>query len=277
MPARAALAAVFVILGLGLAPAQDAAPAAVKKHADIRYRTDPDADPERHTLDFYTPVGKTDFPVLFFVHGGTWKSGNRGMYTAVGEEFAKLGIGTVVINYRLSPAVKHPAHVEDVAKAFAWTKANAAKYGGDPKRITLLGHSAGGHLVSLLALDPQYLKAEKLTPADIRGVIGVSGVYTIQPEVALFHPCFGTDAKVCKQASPLTHVAGKHPPFLLAYADNDFPGLDKMADAMAGALKGCGCEQAVLKCADRNHYSIIIFAIQPDDPLHRAIRDFARR
>jgi acetyl esterase/lipase len=274
--ARVAFAAAVAAIAAS-APAQDAPEAKVVKQADVRYRTDPAADPDRHTLDFYAPAGKTDFPVLFFVHGGTWKTGHRSMYVALGQEFAKLGFGVVIPNYRLSPAVKHPAHVEDVAKAFAWAKANVGKHGGDPKRITLFGHSAGGHLVSLLALDPTYLKAEGLSPADVRGVVSVSGVYVIAPEVPVFQPCFGTDAKVCRQASPLTHVSGKHPPFLLAYGDKDFPGLDIMAVDMAAALKKCGAEHTLLKCADRTHYTIILESIQPADPLHRAIRDFARR
>lgn len=277
VPARAAVLAVALVAALPAAPAQDAAAPAVKKHADIAYRTGPGADPERHKLDLYTPATTKNFPVLFFVHGGTWRSGKKEMYVALGEEFAKLGIGTVVINYRLSPAVKHPAHVEDVAKAFAWTKANVGKYGGDANKITLFGHSAGGHLVSLLATDPTYLKAEKLTPADVRGVVSVSGVYSILPEVALFHSAFGKDEKVCRLASPLTHVGGKHPPFLLAYGDNDFAQLDRMAIDMAAALKKHDSPCTLLKCDGRNHYSIIMLAIQPDDSLHRAIRAFVGR
>ncbi|MBN9523504.1 alpha/beta hydrolase [bacterium] len=279
VPARAAVAALVVALAAALpaAPAQETTAPAVKKHADIAYRTDPEADRERHKLDLYVPENAKNFPVLFFVHGGTWRSGKKEMYTALGEAFARLGIGTVVINYRLSPAVKHPAHVEDVAKAFAWTKANVAKYGGDADRITLFGHSAGGHLVSLLATDPTYLKTEKLTPADVRGVVSVSGVYSILPEVALFHTAFGKDEKVCRLASPLAHVTGKHPPFLLAYGDNDFTQLDRMAIDMAAALKKHDSPCTLLKCDGRNHYSIIMMAIQPDDTLHREIRAFVAR
>lgn len=277
VPALALLAAAFA----GAAPGQEKEKAVpeVRKHADLAYRTDPAADPVRHRLDVYAPAGAKDRPVLFFVHGGTWRSGNKGLYSAVGEEFAKLGLVTVVINYRLSPAVKHPAHVEDVAKAFAWAKANVAKYGGNPSRITLFGHSAGGHLVSLLATDPAYLKAEKLTPADVRGVVSVSGVYTIPADFPLFHPIFGTDEKACRAASPLAHVAGagKHPPFLLAYGDKDFDQLDRMAIDMAAALKQCDSPHTLMKCEGRNHYTIIIHAIQRDDPLHNAIRDFAVR
>jgi acetyl esterase/lipase len=277
VPARAALLAAAFAVALPAAPAREPAAPAVRKHADLAYRTDPAADPTRHKLDLYVPAGARDFPVLFFVHGGTWKSGSKDMYAALGEEFAKLGIGTVVINYRLSPAVRHPAHVEDVAKAFAWTRANISKYGGDADRITLFGHSAGGHLVSLLATDPAYLKAEGLTPAAVRGVVSVSGVYHILPEVKLFHPAFGDDAAACRRASPVAHVSGKHPPFLLAYGDRDLDSLDRMALDMAAALKKHDSPHTVLRCEGRNHYSIILLAIQPDDPLHRAIRAFVAR
>src|SRR5215217_3722662 len=92
----------------------------VVKTANVAYRDDKDADGERHKLDVFAPKGQTGRPVLFFVHGGSWKSGNKNLYAAVGNSFAKAGYVVVVINYRLSPQVVHPGHIEDVAKAFAW-------------------------------------------------------------------------------------------------------------------------------------------------------------
>src|SRR5262245_21362401 len=120
-----------------------------------------DAAPERCELDIFRPKGAKGYPVLFLVHGGAWLHGSkkdlriRGIgivysYRKVGQFFAEQGLGVVMPNYRLSPAVKHPEHVKDVARAFAWTRKNIAAYGGDPDRIILAGHSAGGHLVSLL-------------------------------------------------------------------------------------------------------------------------------
>ena len=108
---------VLVALGIYASPAEDT----FEQHANIAYRTDKDADPERHLLDVYVPKGKKDFPVVLFVHGGSWKSGNKNLYAPLGQSLAADGIGCVICNYRLSPAVQHPAHVEDVAKAFAWT------------------------------------------------------------------------------------------------------------------------------------------------------------
>ena len=104
-------------------------PFEVEKVGNVAYYEGSDADPVRHKLDFYYPKGPKDYPVLFFVHGGAWRSGSKELYGGLGKVFAKNGIGVVVINYRLSPKVQHPAHVEDVARAFAWTHKNVGKYG----------------------------------------------------------------------------------------------------------------------------------------------------
>jgi acetyl esterase/lipase len=105
-----------------------------------------------------------------------------GLYSSVGEFLASQGIVAVLPDYRLAPGSKHPDHVQDVARAFAWTRDHIADYGGRPDQIVLFGHSAGGHLVSLLTTDEQYLRAEGQRAADIKGVVAVSGVYRIPAE-----------------------------------------------------------------------------------------------
>jgi acetyl esterase/lipase len=246
----------------------------VETHKDIAYRTDKEADKERHRLDVYCPKGQKDFPVVLFVHGGSWNSGNKNLYTFYGETFAKSGIGFVICNYRLSPEVQHPTHIQDVAKAFAWTRENIGKYGGKAGNLFVCGHSAGGHLVSLLATDPEYLKAEKRSPADIKGVVSISGVYQIYAKERVFNAPFGKDEEVCKNASPLTHVVGKHPPFLIAYGENDIPHLDEMAKDMHAALKKVDSPSDLLLCKRRNHVTIMITFIDPDDTLNKAFREF---
>ena len=142
---------------------------------------------ERQALDVFAPRGAKGRPVVLFVHGGAWVFGDKnlfGLYRGVGQFLARHGIVAVLINYRLSPRVRHPEHVKDVARAFAWVRRHAGEYGGDPDQIFLCGHSAGGHLVALLATDAGYLKdpALRLTAADraaLRGVIAVCGVYRI--------------------------------------------------------------------------------------------------
>jgi acetyl esterase/lipase len=154
----------------------------VTEERDVPYYRGRPADAGRHRLDLFLPKGRQGYPVVVLVHGGSWMLGDKssfGLYSAVGRFFARHGVGAVLPNYRLSPLIRHPEHVKDVARAVAWVHAQVAAYGGDPGRLFLAGHSAGGHLVALLATDGRYLEAEGLRPEDVRGVIGVSGVYRI--------------------------------------------------------------------------------------------------
>lgn len=154
----------------------------VEQIQGIAYCDGPDADPVRHRLDLFLPKGRRGYPVVMLVHGGAWMMGDNhccGLYPAVAEFLASQGIGVVMPNYRLSPHVRHPEHIRDVARAFAWTHAHIADYGGRPDRLFVAGHSAGGHLVALLATDETYLRAEGLHGTDVKGVIAVSGVYKI--------------------------------------------------------------------------------------------------
>jgi acetyl esterase/lipase len=250
----------------------------VDVQTDIAYRTDKQADPIKHKLDIYTPKGQKDFPVLMFVHGGAWKSGNKAMYATLGATFAKQGIGAVVINYRLTDGkngVKHPDHIKDVASAFAWVHDNISKYGGRNDRIFISGHSAGGHLVSLLATDESYLKEHHLGLDNIHGVLPLSGVYEILPKIRIFDDQFGTDAEVCKAASPINNVKSKEPPFLIIYGDKDLPTIDKMSEAFCKKLTDNKCEAKAVKADDRNHFTIIVqLAINSDDVCTSAMLDF---
>ena len=135
----------MLVLGAGLlGPSAEAGEASfgVKSLKDVAYHTGEDTHATKHKLDLFLPEGRKDFPVLFFVHGGAWRHGDKGflgIYSALGKFYAQHGIGAVVINYRLSPDVQHPEHVKDVARAFAWTYHNIARYGGDPGRIFVRG------------------------------------------------------------------------------------------------------------------------------------------
>jgi acetyl esterase/lipase len=156
----------------------------VERVRGVSYCAGPPANAFRHQLDLFLPRGATDYPVVMLVHGGGWRMGDKhsfGLYSTVAECLARQGIGVVLPNYRLSPEVQHPEHVRDIARAFAWVHAHIAQYGGSPDRLFLAGHSAGGHLVALLATDERYLKEVGLRTGNIRGVIGVSGVYRIPP------------------------------------------------------------------------------------------------
>jgi acetyl esterase/lipase len=188
--ARRLVLAGLLGLALGAVPgaawaAGPARPGGVREALDVRYA--PGAG-GRHTLDVFSPAGGGGKrPVVLFIHGGTWMYGDKdffGLYRGVGRYLARHGVVAVLANYRLTPRVRHPEHVRDVARAFAWTYKNVARFGGDPHSIFLCGHSAGGHLIALLATDEEYLRDPGLGLAPgareaIRGVIGVCGVYRI--------------------------------------------------------------------------------------------------
>ena len=174
-----------VVIGLGAPRAVAAMPPPQKQEVrafrDITYyevRDDPDA--ARHRLDVYRPEGKGPYPVLLLLHGGGWVAGGKddvfGMYGygTIARCLAERGLVVVLPNYRLSPGVRHPEHVKDVARAFAWAYGHCKDYRGDPRQLFVSGHSAGGHLAALLAADETYLKEVGRSAKDIRGVIGVA-------------------------------------------------------------------------------------------------------
>jgi acetyl esterase/lipase len=160
-----------------------------------------------------------------------------------------------------------------VAKGFAWTVANIGKYGGDRGAIFVSGHSAGGHLAALLATD-DYLKAEKLSLSNIKGVIPVSGVFVVSPRMK---NVFGEDAEVCKKASPQNHAREGLPPFLILYGDGERDRLGKQAEAFAPALKEHKVEAAVVVGKDRNHGTIMMKMAAEDDPATQAVLEFIAR
>ncbi len=275
-------ASLLLTLATFTVPSADAAPMPVQSYLNLTYHEVPD-DPnrDRHQLDVYRPKDKKGCPVLFFAHGGGWMIGQKDNYFGIygygtiGRCLAQRGLVVVMINYRLSPGVKHPEHVKDVAHAFAWTCKHVEDYGGDPGTIFVGGHSAGGHLVSLLTMDPSYLKAVERSPKDIRGVIGVSGVYCVEDlelklslgtpkqwaemnaRVSPFATVFGTDPEVLKQASPINHVRPGLPPFLLLNGGLDFPQLLQMTKDFSAALKKNDCEVQVKKLAWRTHETVV--------------------
>jgi len=284
-PSRA-LPGCVAVLALGLFPAPPAnatpeeagraGPFRVQAIKDVAYHDGPGADPVKHRLDLFLPRGQKGFPVVLFVHGGAWLHGDKsflGIYSAVGSTLARHGVGAVVINYRLSPAVRHPEHVKDVARAFAWTYRNIARYGGRPDQLFVCGHSAGAHLISLLVTDDSYLLAEGLTAGAVRGAIPLSGVYLI-PE-GLLPVVFGTDPGVRELASPIRHVRKGLPPFLILYADRDFPGCGREpSEAFCARLRQSGNAARTLEITESSHHNIILNLALPNSPVSQAVRRF---
>jgi acetyl esterase/lipase len=250
----------------------------VRAERDLAYYTGPGADKVKHKLDLYLPQGKTDFPVVMFVHGGAWMFGDKdffGIHEAIGRMFARHGIGAAVISYRLTPTVQHPEHIKDVARAFFWLHENIKKYGGRPDELFVCGHSAGGHLVALLATDESYLKAEGLALSDIKGVMPISGVYAIPDN--FFNSVFGKDSDTRKKAGPLNNIHPGGPPFCILYGDDDFPTCGLVSESFCKALKESKISAESLEIKQRNHIEIITGAGKDDDPCSKALVDFVMK
>ncbi|HMB94824.1 MAG TPA: alpha/beta hydrolase, partial [Tepidisphaeraceae bacterium] len=157
--------------------------------SDLKYGELP-----RQKLDVYRPRGKpAAAPVVIFFYGGDWQSGNKSDYRFVADAFTSRGFVAVLPDYRLYPQVTFPSFVEDAALAVRWTHDNAANFGGDPRRIYLMGHSAGAHIAALLTLDEHYLKNVGLDRSAIRATAGLSGPYDFVP-APYDRPPFGMTA-----------------------------------------------------------------------------------
>lgn len=274
-----------VVLCLAVTFVKASPPSALKAEVeqirDIAYVEGPAADPVKHKLDLYLPPGRKDYPLLVFVHGGGWSHGDKNfwfdLYGRLGKSFAQEGVGVAVINYRLAPKIKHPDQARDVANAIAWAKRNISKFGGNADQIFLAGHSAGGHLVSLVTSDRQFLANLGLSSSSLRGVIPISGVYDVRPKEMLFNMVFGSDSDLRSSASPITHVKAGLPPFLILHGDHELPHCDgQCAERFHSKLKECNITCRLMPLTRRDHMSIIARIIEPNDPGHVAMLSFIR-
>lgn len=181
----------------------------------------PYAPGKRHKLDVYRPE-KLDgsAPVVLFIYGGAWRSGDKGDYEFVGRALAAAGYVAVVPDYRVYPEVKYPDFLDDNAKAIRWVQDNVASYGGDPKRFFLAGHSAGAYNAVMLGLDGSFLKDNGVT-MPVRAIAGISGPYNFYPfEYDEVRQTFGS-APNPEGTQPINLVTPGAPPFFLASGTSD--------------------------------------------------------
>jgi acetyl esterase/lipase len=174
----------------------------------------------RQRLDVYLPQDARDRPVVVFFYGGSWTSGRRGLYRFVGAALAERGIVTVVPDYRLYPQVKFPLFLDDGAMAVAWVQKHAQEFGGDPQRIVLMGHSAGGHEAAFLAYDRQLLQKAGAHPEWIVGLVGLSGPYALAPDTKILHTIFASPYTEAEW-QPVRFVTPQSPPTLLVHGTAD--------------------------------------------------------
>jgi acetyl esterase/lipase len=217
-------------------------------------------------LDVYAPPAAKDAPVVVYVHGGEWVKGDKSEVSFKPKFLTERGVVLVSINYRLSGVARHPAQADDVAAAVRWTKKHAADYGGDPARIVLLGHSAGTHLVTLVALDKRPLAKFELEPADLAGVVSWSGSnFDLVAKLAeggdnakYIEQNFGKAEAGLRDASPITHVgdAKPMPRFLFGIAgESTRPGGRQQAERMVELIRAAGGRAEAVTLEGKTHFT----------------------
>ena len=196
---------------------------------------------KRQALDVYAPQREVaPAPVAVFFYGGSWDSGRRQDYGWVGRALAAQGFLVIVPDYRLYPAVRYPAFIEDGALAMRWAVDHARALGGDPTRIVLIGHSAGAYIAAMLALDDRYLKAAGVDPKAVRALAGLSGPYDFLPlDGPVTQRTFGEFPDL-PATQPTTHVRADSPPAFLATGEADTTVRPRNTKALAAALRAKG-------------------------------------
>lgn len=214
-------------------------------------------------LDVYTPPHTKNAPVVVFFYGGRWTEGSKEQYKFAGLALASRGFVAVLPQYRRYPAVKFPAFVEDAAKAVKWTHDKAARYGGDPAKIFVMGHSSGAHLAAMLALNPEYLKAAGGDRAWLRGMIGLAGPYDFMPITAPdMRDMFGPPERF-ELAQPVTFVDGDNPPLLLLHGEDDESVRVRNTRRLAAAVAKAGGPVETVIYPEMSHAWIVATLASP--------------
>jgi acetyl esterase/lipase len=227
----------------------------IKWQSDMAYGADP-----RQKLDIYMPreaIGA--LPVVLFVHGGSWQEGNKNGYAFAGRALAAQGFMTLVMNYRLHPKDRYPAFVEDVALALRWAADNAKPLGGDPDKIFVMGHSAGGYNIAMAVLDERYAAMRP----KLSGVVTLAGPFDFLPlDSPATIKVFGELADL-PATQPINHVRADAPPFLLLHGSADKTVFPRNATALDKALREAGASSTLKMYEGLSHVGIILALSKP--------------
>ena len=217
-------------------------------------------DGPRRQLDIYRPTAAAPaagFPVVVFFYGGSWRHGERAGYKFVGEALASRGVLTLVTDYRLYPEVRYPDFLLDCAQALAYGIEHADALGGDPKRVFVMGHSAGGYNAAMLALDPRWLRATGHRPGELAGLIGLAGPYDFLPmtnpdtQPVFFHPNYPPGSQ------PIDYVSTAAPrSFLGAAVTDKLVNPERNTAGLAARLQAAGVAVTLRRYERVNHLTL---------------------
>lgn len=245
-----------------------------KVASDMAYGEGP-----RRKLDIYAPTAahKRPLPVIVFIYGGSWSGGTREGYHFAARALSARGFVTFVPDYRLVPEVHFPGFLQDCAEAVRWVRAHAARYGGDPDRIVLVGHSAGAYNAAMLALDPKLLGADR---AAIKGFAGMAGPYDFLPlNGPIPTTTFGRWPKP-EETQPIHYADSSAPPMLLLHGDKDGTVWPKNSINLDRKLRAAGAASELKIYPGVGHVGIVTALAKPfrdGTPVLTDITSFAHR
>jgi acetyl esterase/lipase len=222
-----------------------------QRHAALGYGTGP-----RRTLDIYVPRGARAAPVVVFWYGGSFEYGRRENYRFVGAALAQRGLVAVLPDYRVYPPALFPEFVDDAAQAVKWVHDHAAAYGGDPARLFLMGHSAGGYLASMVALDRRYLSKAGAGDVRVRGLIALSAPHVLVPNTRVLKVIFGPPWTTADW-QPLNFSSSSAPPALLIHGQQDQTVDPRNSETLAATLRARGVDVTLRIIPRLNHSDTI--------------------
>ncbi len=248
---------------------------------------------DKQRLDVWAPRDAAGAPVVVFVHGGYWRSGDRryyepvtGLYGNIGVALGDMGLVTVVPSYRLFPTVDSvEPMLDDVAGAIRWTRAHIAQWGGDPERIVLAGHSAGGHLVLQLVTAPGALSSRGVEPRWVKGVAPISGIFDVvratkqareDLRTSLWEPLFGRDPERWSPLRRLTPAVARATPMLFIVGGRDYEVcLRDFAEARTRLHDVDGSSAFFRQVAANDHAEMVLRAGTREDHVLPAVAAFS--
>lgn len=223
--------------------------------------------------------------VVVFIHGGSWSSGKKNIYWWLGRNLARKGVVTVNINYGLAPAYQYDRMAEDCAQAVKWVKEHVSEYGGNPERIFLMGHSAGGHLAELINDDPVYFKQAGITNP-VKGVIlnDAFGLdmkeYMTNAEKDIsyydFLRTFSKDPVIWEKGSPLHYAENSKNPHLIFYGEKTYPAIQIQSERLNKFLLNAHVPSSLHVISKKKHVGMISQMVFGSNQLYDLILNFLK-
>jgi len=243
----------------GWAARSDAVRAARQGLIDVPY-----GDGPRQRLDVF-PCGRPGAPTLVYVHGGYWQMNDKEPYAFVAEGVLPAGFNLALVEYTLAPAARLDGIVAETRAAVAWTIEHAKDFGGDPTRVFVAGHSAGGHLTAMAMADER-----------VAGGVAISGIFDLEPiRLNYLNEKLGLDRDEARRNSPILHLPARAAPLVVTVGLGELPELIRQSEDFAAARKARGLPGRYLPLAGHDHFSILEELARPDGKILGALVELA--